>query len=128
MARHHRVFIAFAIEDKWAAINLAGQAKNDRSPFSFVDMSVKQPWDEAWKTACRTRIRGCDGAIAIVSKNSAKADGQLWEIRTIRDEKIPLVGVYATTDDRPSSLPVELSGVRTIGWTWAGIKGFLDSL
>jgi hypothetical protein len=128
MASSNRIFISFAIEDEWARIRMGGQAKNERSPFEFVDMSAKKPWDEAWKTQCRSRIKGCDGVIAMVSKNTAKAAGQLWELKAAREEKVPIIGIYTTQDDRPSSLPAELSGVRVVGWTWDNIKSFLDRL
>jgi hypothetical protein len=128
MAANHRIFIAFAIEDAWARTYLVGQAKNENSPFSFVDMSVKEPWDEEWKKKCRSRIKGCDGAIALVSKNTAKATGELWEVKTIKEEGVPIIGVYTSTDDRPSSLPAEFSGVTVKAWTWANIKAFLDKL
>lgn len=128
MASKNRIFIAFAVEDKWARDYLVGQAKNDASPFEFVNMSVNEPWDEKWKTQCRSRIKGCDGMIALVSKNTKSASGALWEIKTAREEFIPVRGVYTTTDDRPSILPSELTGVRVVGWTWANIKAFLDSL
>jgi len=123
-----RIFISFAIEDKWARDYLHGQAKSEKSPFEFVDMSAKEPWDEKWKTNCRTRIKGCDGVIALVSKNTAKAGGQLWEIKCAKEEEIPLRGMYTTTDDRPRSIPTELDGVRIMGWTWDNIKNFIDSL
>lgn len=58
-----RIFISFAIEDKKLRDILKGQAKNEKCPFGFVDMSVKQPWDSQWKTNCRSRIKGCDGVI-----------------------------------------------------------------
>ena len=45
----YRIFISFAIEDKSSRDLLVGQAKNEKSPFSFVDMSVKKPWDKEWK-------------------------------------------------------------------------------
>jgi len=128
MASKYRIFISFAIEDKWARDYLVGQAKNDNSPFAFVDMSVKQPWDSQWKSNCRTKIKGCDGMIAFISKNTASADGELWEIACAKEEGVPILGIYATTDDRPSSLPAALSGVRVCGWTWDNIKSFLDSL
>lgn len=50
-----RIFISFAIEDSNLRDLLVGQAKNKRSTFEFVDMSVKQPWDSSWKTNCRTK-------------------------------------------------------------------------
>ena len=78
MAKHHRVFIAFAMEDKWARDRLVGQAANQRTPFEWTDMSVKQPWETDWRNRCRTRIRGCDGMIAFVTRNTAIANGQLF--------------------------------------------------
>lgn len=128
MAKANRIFIAFAIEDEWARDYLVGQARNEKSPFEFVDMSVKEPWDDSWKTRCRTRIKGCDGVIALVSKNTAKATGQLWEIKCAKEEKIPILGIYTTTTNRPSTLPAELSGVKVVDWTWDNIKKFINSL
>ena len=128
MARSHRIFISFAIEDEWARIRLGGQAKNERTPFEFVDMSAKKPWDEAWKTQCRSRIKGCDGVIALVSSNTASAAGELWEIKTAREERVPVMGMYITQDNRPVWLPPELTGVLIVDWTWDNIKNFLNRI
>lgn len=128
MAKNQRIFISFAIEDEWARNFLVGQAKNDSSPFSFVDMSVKEAWDERWKTNCRTKIKGCDGMIVMVSKNTAHASGALWEVSCAREEGVPVRGVYVSDTDRPSSLPAELTGVRVVSWTWDNIKNWLGSL
>ena len=76
-----RIFISFAMEDRNLRDFLVGQSKNDNSPFEFVDMSVKEPWDSEWKTKCITKIKGCDGVIAIVTRNTKNASGQLWEIK-----------------------------------------------
>ena len=124
----HRVFIAFAIEDKTYRDFLVGQAKNEKSPFEFVDMSVKEPWSSEWKTRCRTKIKGCDGVIALVSKNSKNADGQRWEVKCAKEEGIPRRGIYTTTDNRPATLPDEFEGMRVVNWTWDNIKAFLDTL
>lgn len=123
-----RIFIAFAKEDQWARDYLIGQARNENSPFEFTDMSVKDPYDEKWKTQCRARIKTCDGAIVLVSRNTKNADGQLWEIDCCDDEGVPMLGIYTTTDERPASLPSELIGVRVVSWTWSNIKNFVDSL
>jgi len=128
MASSHRIFIAFAIEDKWARDYLVGQARNANSPFSFIDMSVKEPWDEKWKTQCRERIKGCDGVIALISKNTAKAAGQLWEIEAANQERIPTLGIYTTADDRPNTLPAGLAGLSVKSWTWDNISTFLSKL
>jgi len=123
-----RIFISFAMEDKWARDYLVGQAKNDKSPFEFVDMSVKQPWDDSWKTRCRTRIKGCDGVIAMVSKNTAAAAGQLWELKCAKEEKVRTRGVYTTAENRPARLPSEMDGMKVVAWTWNNVKNFIESL
>lgn len=128
MASNNRVFISFAIEDVASRNLLVGQAKNERSPFEFVDMSVKGPWDEKWKTNCRTRIKGCDGMIALVSKNTAKATGALWEVACAKEEKVPVRGVYVDANNKPLALPAEFNEVRAVEWSWTNIKNFIDSL
>jgi len=128
MASKFRIFTAFAYEDKWARDYMVGQAKNEKTPFEFVDMSLSEPFDEKWKTQCRSRIKGCDGMIALVSKNTKNGTGALWEIRTAKDENVPVRGIYTTSEDRPASLPSEFSGISVVSWSWANIKAFLDSL
>ena len=123
-----RVFISFAVEDAKYRDFLVGQARNENSPFEFVDMSVKEPWSDSWKTRCRTKIKGCDGVIALVSKNTRTATGQLWEVKCAKEEKVPIRGIYTTTDNRPSSLPSEFAGLRVVNWTWDNIKNFINSL
>lgn len=128
MATNNRVFTSFAIEDRHYRDMLVGQARNGRSPFEFVDMSVKEPWDSQWKTRCRTKICGCDGMIALLSSSTPRADGQLWEIACAKEERIPVIGMYVSDTDRPSYLPSELQGVRIVTWTWPNIANFINSL
>lgn len=123
-----RIFISFAIEDASLRDLLVGQGRNEKTPFEFVDMSVKQPWDSAWKTNCRTKIKGCDGMIIIVTKNTKNATGQLWEIGCAKEEGVPRRGIWGHSDDKPESLPTELDGVKIVYWTWDNIKSFLDTL
>lgn len=127
MARAHRIFISFAVEDAKYRDMLKGQAHNERSPFEFVDMSVKEPWDTQWKTRCRSKIKGCDGVIALLSKKTWDAEGARWEMKCAVEEGIPIIGVYIHKDDK-GAIPPELKGKKVIEWTWAGIKQFLDSL
>ena len=128
MSDKKRVFIAFAIEDKNARDFLVGQSKNEKCPFEFMDMSVKEPWDDEWKKKCRTKIKGCDGVIALLSKNSKNASGQKWEVKCSKEEGKKILGVYTTQDDRPATLPEEFDGIRKVGWKWETIKNFIDSL
>jgi hypothetical protein len=118
-----RVFIAFAIEDGRYRDFLKNQAG---AQYDYVDMSVKEPWDHAWKTKCRTRIKGCDGAIALLSSNTLKADGAKWEIKCAVDEDIPLLGVYIHSADKSS--PPEMYGQKKIQWSREDIKSFINGL
>jgi hypothetical protein len=87
MADKKVIFIAFAIEDEKQRDFLKGQSLNTNSPFEYVDMSVKEPYDSNWKDRVRTRIRRSDGVIVLVSKNSLSSSGQKWENSCSKEEK-----------------------------------------
>jgi len=126
MAEKKTVFIAFAIEDERQRDFLKGQSLNTKSPFEYVDMSVKEPYDSGWKERVRTRIRRSDGVIALVSKNTLTSAGEKWEISCTKEEGKKLIGLWAYTDD--TTKPAVLGGHRIIVWTWPGIADFIDSL
>ena len=123
MADKKVVFVAFAIEDERQRDFLKGQALNTKSPFEYIDMSVKEAYTSEWKERVRTRIRRSDGVIALVSKNSLTSSGEKWEIQCAKEEKKKLRGIWAYTDDRAN-----IEGVNTVVWNWDNIKAFIDSL
>ena len=127
MTENKRIFIAFAAEDAKYRDFLKGQAKNEKSPFDFVDMSVKEPWDRQWKTNCRTKIKGCDGVIALLSKKTYSADGARWEMQCAKEEGVPMIGIHIHSDDKGAT-PPELDSKKVIEWDWKEIAKFLDSL
>ena len=123
MADKKVVFVTFAIEDETQRNLLMGQSLNTKSPFEYVDMSVKEAYSSEWKERVRTRIRRSDGVLALVSKNSLTSSGQKWENACAREEKKRVLGIWAYKEDR-----TDLPGVRTVVWTWDAIKDFIDSL
>lgn len=123
-----RIFISFAIEDENLRDFLRGQSRNTNSPFEFVDMSVKQPWDSQWKTKCRTRIRGCDGMISIITRNTKKADGQIWEMNCAIDERIPLLAIYGNKDHIGATIPNECGYLPVVDWNWEKISAWIKQL
>jgi hypothetical protein len=123
MAEKKIVFIAFAIEDVRCRDLIVGQSLNTDTPFEFIDMSVKEAYDEEWKKRVRTRIRRSDGILAIVSRDSLTSSGQKWEIQCAKEEGRPLRGIWGYKDDR-----TQLQGVNTVVWTWDNIAAFIDSL
>ncbi len=123
MAEKKVVFVAFAIEDERHRPFLKGQSLSPRAPFEFIDMSVKEPYDTDWKKRVRTRVRRSDGVIALISKNSLSSSGQKWEIQCAKEEKKPLRGIWAYSDDR-----TKVDGVATYVWNDKNISDFIDSL
>jgi hypothetical protein len=117
------VFVAFAIEDVRIRDMIKGQSLHTTSPFEYVDMSVKEPYDEEWKKKVRTRILRSDGVLVIVSKDSLNSSGQKWEIQCAKDEKKKIRGIWAYKDDR-----TDVAGVNTKVWTWDNISAWIDSL
>jgi hypothetical protein len=123
MADKKVIFIAFSIEDERQRDFLKGQSLLTRSPFEYIDMSVKEPYDKEWKDRVRSRIKRSDGVIVLVSKNSLTSSGQKWEIECTREEGKKMLGIWVYTDDRTN-----IGGVNTKIWTWDNIKVFIDSL
>lgn len=117
------VFVAFAIEDERQRDFLKGQSLCARAPFEFIDMSVKQPYDNEWKQRVRTRLRRSHGVIALISKNSLSSSGQKWEIACAKEEGKRVRGIWAYSDDR-----TDVGGVATYAWSDKNISDFIDSL
>lgn len=123
MTHKKTIFVAFAIEDERQRDFLKGQSLNTKSPFEYIDMSVKEAYDTDWKSKVRTRIRRSDGVIALISENSTNSSGQKWEIACAKEEGKNVLGIWAYADDRTN-----INGIKTVVWTWDAIKTFIDSL
>jgi hypothetical protein len=65
--------------------------------------------------------------IAMVTKNTLSATGQLWEVNCAKAESVKIIGIYASSQEKPAKLPVELSGVQVLNWTWENVKNFIDN-
>jgi hypothetical protein len=123
-----RIFISFAIEDAKYRDFLVGQAKNENSPFEFIDMSVKQAWEQSeWQNKCRTKIKGCDGMIVLLSNNTWHSSGSRWEIKCANEEKIPVIGMHINKND-VYAIPPELKGKKVITWSWENIKNVITKM
>lgn len=117
------IFVAFAIEDQNQRDLLKGQSLSHHTPFEFIDMSVKEPYDEDWKSKVRTRIRRSHGVIALISENSKFSSGQSWEIACAKQERKEILAIWAYARDRTT-----IAGVETKAWSWNEIANFIDRL
>jgi hypothetical protein len=123
MADKKIVFIAFAIEDEKQRNLFAGQSLHPRSPYEFIDMSVKEAYSTEWKAKVRTRIRRSNGVIVLGSKDTSSSSGQKWEIECAKEEKKKMLGIWAYSDDRTN-----IAGLNTKVWADANVSDFIDSL
>lgn len=126
MAIRKTVFIAFAKEDERTRNLFTGQRVNSKTPFEFVDMSVKVPYITEWKQRVRTRIRRSDGVLALISSNTPKATGELWEIQCAVEEKKPLLGIWIENGYRAKPLVMRAAPCKI--WTWPNVASFIEGL
>ncbi|WP_308723948.1 TIR domain-containing protein [Metapseudomonas otitidis] len=117
------VFVAFAIEDAVYRDFLKGQSLNVKSPFEYIDMSVKEAYVSEWKEKVRTRIRRSNGVVVLVSPNSLSSSGQKWEIQCAKDEGKPILAIRCRPEDRTA-----IPGLTVVGWTWDNITSFIDRI
>lgn len=123
-----RIFISFAIEDEIYRNHLVKQGRNMRSPFEFIDMSVKEPYmQDEWQQRCRTKIKRCHGMIVLLSKNTYHSSGARWEIKCARKEGIPIIGMHIRKNGKGAT-PPELKGKKIIEWTWDNVHKFIEKL
>ena len=89
MARK-RIFISFDYDnDKDLPGNLIAQAQQSESPFSFVDLSVKEPIDSKWRQEVRKKIRNCHFVIVVCGQHTHQATGVAAELSITQEERKP---------------------------------------
>lgn len=120
------MFISFDYDhDEALKVLLVGQAKNDDSPFSLADWSIKEHIDDNWKAKARTRIKGVDAVCVICGGQTDTATGVSAELKIAQDEKIPyflLNGYSNKTCKKPKAA---LSTDKTYDWTWNNLKSLV---
>lgn len=126
--RKKKIFISFSMKDRRYRDYLVKQSRNSRSPFEFIDMSVKKPWKEIeWKRKCRTKIRKCDGVIVLLSNNTWHAGGARWEMKCAKQENKPIIGMHIKKNDQ-RAIPPELRNEEIITWSWNNIENFIEEI
>lgn len=119
-----RAFISFEMEDKWARDFLVQHARDKRNDIQFVDYSVKNPWDAAWKTHCKAKIAQTRGTIVLIGPTTHKSDAVLWEIAETLRQGNHIFGIQ-TRRESPFLVPSGLSGREVIHWDFDAITSKL---
>ena len=103
---------------------LVGQAKNPDSPFSIVDMSIKEAIDENWKTHARKRIKSCDVVIVLCGKYTNTAKGVTAELTIAQEEKIQYFLLSGRNNESVKPLGAKSSD-KMYNWTWDNLKALI---
>jgi antiphage defense system Thoeris ThsB-like protein len=118
-----RVFTAFDYDhDEFLRTALAGQSKNEDSPFEICDYSVKEPFTGDWKKKVRERIKKCGQMIVICGEHTHEATGVATELTIAQEEELPyfLLWGYA---DKSCYKPTSAKDTDKIyKWTWDNLK------
>lgn len=125
-----RGFVSFDIDHNEDLKKLfVGQAKNNRSPFSFEDWSSKSSLPQnQWERIIKEKIGKCNFLVVLVGKNMASATGVVKEIVFAKDQKVPIFGVYVDEANTSNFLPDGLQRSRTINWDWDKIASAIKQM
>jgi len=121
------VFISFDIDDIPRVSLLRSQAKDDRFPFTFRDYSVKEPFEEKWKTGVKERIEQTSAVIVAIGKNTHNSEAVDWEIREAHRQNKKVIGVRLHSSEN-HKIPNTLleHGDKVINWNTKDIAEELE--
>lgn len=98
-ATGRRAFISFHVEDEAQVELLRHQAKDDRFNIEFIDYSIKEPFDEKWKTQATERIRQSSIFICMIGPETHKREAVIWEINKAYELGKKVIGVRIYRDE-----------------------------
>lgn len=124
--RIRNVFISFHIEDEAQVTLLRNQARSENFDVEFRDYSVKEPFDEKWKSQCRERIAQTSATICMIGPGTANRDAVLWELEESyrQGKKVIGVRIYRDRND-PVPQPLKDHGSPVVNWDTAEIQRLL---
>ncbi len=121
-----RAFISFEMEDRWARDFLVQQAHDKRNDLRFIDFSVQDPFNAAWKTNCRERIAQTKGTIVLIGRTTHSSSAVLWEIEETIRQGHSLFGIQINHDST-HSLPKGLPSKNAVRWDFSQIINWLGT-
>ncbi len=121
-----RVFISFHVDDE-AQVNLLRHQAKTSDQMEFIDYSVKEPFDEKWKTQCTERIRQSSVVVVAIGENTHQREAVDWEIRKAHELGKPVIGMRIASD-KSHKIPKAMveHGDRVVPWKLETIQSELD--
>jgi hypothetical protein len=126
-ASNKRVFISFHVEDEAQVELLRQQAKNEQSDITFIDYSIKEPFDEKWKTQAAERIKQSSVFICMIGPETHKREAVIWEINKAYELGKKVIGVRIYRDENhPIPRPLQDHNAKIINWNLKDIAAELE--
>jgi hypothetical protein len=121
-----KVFISFHIDDEAQVNLLRHQAKNS-DQLDFDDRSLKEPFDEKWKTQCEKRIERSDILIVAIGEKTHEREAVIWEIRKAHELEIPVIGmrIYGEKNHKVPQVMLDYKD-KVVPWNLEIIQSELD--
>lgn len=117
-----RVYVSFDYDHDNDLKNLlVGQARNDDSPFSVSDWSIKEETAN-WKDNARKRIRAVDQVVVICGQYTDTATGVGVEVKIAQEEKISYFLLEGRSDRACKKPTTAKSDDKMYKWTWDNLK------
>lgn len=123
-----RVFISFHVEDEAQVQLLRQQAKDERFDIEFIDYSVKEPFDNKWKTRCTERIKSSSVFICMIGPQTYKREAVLWEINKAYELGKKVIGVRIYRDrNHKIPKPLKDNNAKITDWNLSDIANELET-
>ena len=118
-----KTFISFDYDhDSDLKTLLVGQSKNEDSPFSIIDMSIKEPIDNDWKENARKRIKSCDVVAVICGEKTNTATGVSAELKIAQEENIPYFLLHGRNSKNCTKPLAAKNSDKIYKWSWENLK------
>lgn len=123
-----RVFISFHVEDE-AMINLLRDQGRNSEKLEFIDYSVKEPFDEKWKTQCTERLKQSKVLVCAIGEDTYSREAVNWEINKAYELGKHVFGVRLHSD-KNHRIPQPLMDrhAKILPWKLDAIQAELDKL
>lgn len=127
-SRKPRAFISFHIEDE-AQVNLLRYQSKNSDQLEFTDYSVKEPFDEKWKTQCTERIKQSSVLVVAIGEETHSREAVLWEIRKAHELGKPVIGMRIHGDkNHKIPQPMLDHGDKVLPWKLSALQAELDRI
>lgn len=122
-----RVFISFHVEDEAQVELLRQQAKDERFDIEFTDYSIKEPFDEKWKTQAAERIKQSSVFICMIGPETYQREAVIWEINKAYElgKKVIGVRIYRNENHKIPE-PLVNNDAKIIEWNLKDIAAELE--